>query len=230
MKFPFLALGALVALHPSLSGSQTAVVWDGSQADHFSHDDGAFTLGFQFRATSDLTVTALGAYDYLGDGFATSHTVGIWRADGGDPIATTTLSAGTTASLRGQFRFGDIPGVTLSAGTEYVIGASEFFGATKDIYTGGIPVSAFSVDPNLTFLGARGSGEADGLNFPGVHFDPGSPTTFGANFEFVVVPEPSVAALLAVGGLAGAVALRRRSGSGGGAVVRKDSTLPRRSW
>lgn len=180
-------------------GAQPAVVWDGTRADFFSDHDGPFTLGFQFRASSDIQVTALGAFDYLGDGLATTHQVGLWRAEGGEPLAVALVPAGGEATLLGQFRYMPIAGVSLAAGADYIVAASEFYGQVNDIYAGSVVVSAFSMDPNLTFLGFRVAGEAAGLNFPTVHFEALSPTSFGGSFQFGVVPEPSPSLLLGAG-------------------------------
>jgi hypothetical protein len=192
------ALTLLLAVPGPVTGAETAILWDGSQADFFSDTDGPFTLGFQFRVESNLTVTALGAYDYLGDGFATAHAVGLWTVDGGAPIATVTIPAGAGGSLDGQFRYQAIPGISLFANTEYIIGASELFGTINDIY-GSVPVLAFSPSSAISFQGSRGAGEAPGLVFPTRYIEPLSPTTFGANFQYVVVPEPSTWALLGLG-------------------------------
>lgn len=189
-------LTLLTTIPISLPGAQPAILWDGSQADFFSDTDGPFTLGFQFRVESDITVTALGAFDYLGDGFVTPHIIGIWTLAGGAPIATATVPFGTVGSLVGQFRYVDIPGISLSANTEYIIGASEYYGSTSDLYAGAVPVPAFSTPSAVTFLGQRGAGEAPGLVFPTVHFDAFSPATFGASFQFVSIPEPSTWVLL----------------------------------
>ena len=199
MNRNLLSLTLLAALSASLSAAQPAIVWDGSQADFFSDTDGPFTLGFQFRVESDITITALGTFDYLGDGLVMPHHVGVWALGGGTPLARATVPAGSGGSLSGQFRYVNVAGISLSAGTEYVIGASDFYGSINDLYAGSVPVSAFSTPSAVTFLGARGAGEAPGLVFPAVHFDALSPTTFGANFQFVTVPEPSTAALFGWG-------------------------------
>lgn len=60
MKTFIIFLTVLATFSVSLLGAQPAIEWDGSQANFFSDDDGPFTLGFQFRAESDITVTALG--------------------------------------------------------------------------------------------------------------------------------------------------------------------------
>jgi hypothetical protein len=199
MKTFILLFTILAAIPISLPGAQPAILWDGSQANFFSDVDGPFTVGFQFRVESDITVTALGAFDYLGDGFVTPHIVGLWTLAGGAPIATATVPSGTAGSLVGQFRYVSTSGISLSANTEYIIGASEFYGTVNDIYAGSVPVPAFSTASEVTFMGARGAGEAPGLVFPTVHFEPLSPTTFGANFQFEIVPEPSTGALLGCG-------------------------------
>jgi hypothetical protein len=199
MKISVLFLSFFAVGSFSLRGAQPAIVWDGSHADFFSDVDGPFTLGFQFRVQSDITVTALGVFDYLGDGFVTPHSIGIWTLAGGAPIATCTVPAGNAGSLVGQFRYVNTPGITLSANTEYIIGASELYGTANDIYAGSVSVQDFSTSSEIAFLGFRGAGEEAGLVFPTRQFDALSPTTFGANFQFVTVPEPSTWALLGGG-------------------------------
>lgn len=198
-----LMLAALLGmLAPGGAIAQSAIEWDGGHAQFFSDDDGPFTLGFQFRAETDLVVSALGAFDYQGDGFAAEHPVGLWTADGGTLLASAVVPAGTAGSLQGQFRFAGIPGLTLSAGTEYVVGAAGFFGTVGDLYAGSVPVNAFTMAGGVTYLGYRDSGERPGLNFPTAHWDALSPATFGANFQFVAIPEPAPWALLSLGLLA----------------------------
>lgn len=201
MKALFASLFLLSIVPVRLPGAQPAIAWDGSQADFFSDVDGPFTLGFQFRVHSDITVTSLGVFDYFGDGFTTPHRIGIWTLDGGEPIATATVAAGPAGSLFGQFRYVDVPGISLSAGNDYIIGASDLYGADNDIYAGSVPVQMFSMPPELSFQGFREAGEAPGLVFPNVHFEPLSPTTFGANFQFVTIPEPSTLGSLGCGSL-----------------------------
>jgi len=167
------------------AASLPAVNWNGSQAVFFSDNDGPFTLGFRFRADSDLKITALGAFDYLGDGLATTHIVGIWPTNGGAPLATVTIPSGTNAPLLGAFRYATVSNVMLSAHTEYIIGASDFYGEDADIYP--YDPQGFSTAPGVTFLRARESSDelTGGLLFPDDEYNPGSP--LAVNFQFVSV-------------------------------------------
>ena len=95
------ALAALLLLQSVLASpaaaEESAVEWSGSQIDYAG--DGPFTLGFRFRAESDLAVTALGAYDAGRNGLQHTHPIGIWRLEGGDPLVTSVVPA-TTAKVR----------------------------------------------------------------------------------------------------------------------------------
>ena len=203
---------ALLAMIASLpiwlqATPQPAVDWDGLQATFYSDDDGPWVLGFRFRADVDLLVTSLGAFDYLGDGLATAHQIGIWSVDGGSPLAVVTVSSGNDAPLVGAFRYGEITGLPLSVNSEYIIGASDFYGQELDIYPWN--PQAFTTRPGITFLGARESdNQVVGLSFPDREYSPGSP--LAANFQFEIIPEPSGILLLGVG-LSWVIAVKRRA-------------------
>jgi hypothetical protein len=190
---PFTSLLALLAgVQMSLqAASLPAVNWDGVQAIFFSDNDGPFTTGFRFRADSDLKISSLGAFDYQGDGLATAHGVGIWSLAGGAPLASVMVPSGTAAALLGAYRYAGIPDLFLRANTEYIIGASDYYGrdtSIHDIY----PWSAqgYSFAPGIRFLAARETdNELVGLVFPEMEENPGAPLT--ANFQFEAVPEPS---------------------------------------
>ena len=203
-------LAVLAALPVTLFGAQPGLHWDGSQGDYFGDDDGPFTVGFRFRAETDFAVTALGAFDYLGDGFSQSHTIGLWDVASGSLMATATVTPGTGAPLVGQFRYMDVAGVTLAANREYIVAASEFYGSTRDLYAS-VPAAAFTMAPGLSYLAPRSAAEAPGLVFP--EFEIGAPFSgvFGANLQVTAVPEPSTCVLFAAGlGWGGAVWARSR--------------------
>jgi hypothetical protein len=92
--FSLLAL-ASVTLH----AAEPALLWDGLNADLFSDDDGPFTIGFQFRTQTDIRVTALGAFDHLGDGFIDAHAAGIWTVGNESPLITANIPGPCTWML-----------------------------------------------------------------------------------------------------------------------------------
>lgn len=202
MKMPLPLFAAFVAFPCFMHGAQSALLWDGAKADYFGDDDGPFTLGFRFHSETDFQVTALGAFDYLGDGFTQSHLIGLWEASSRSLVVTATIGPGTGGALDGQFRYVGIPGVSLSANTEYIVAGSDFYGSVQDVY-GSVPAEAFTMTPGLTYLGPQSAGEAAGLVFPELQIGAPLSGIFGANFQFTVVPEPSTWGLLSVGGLLG---------------------------
>src|SRR5438045_2589426 len=120
MKSLAIVSGLVAASILSLQATpQPAMNRDGSKAIFFSDNDCPFTTGFRFHPESDVKVTALGAFDYLGDGLATPHQVAIWSANGGKLLATATVTSGTTSPLLGAFRYATISDLSLTANTEY---------------------------------------------------------------------------------------------------------------
>jgi hypothetical protein len=98
----------------------------------------------------------------------------------------------------------------LSANTEYIIGASDYYGqdtSIHDIYPWG--AQGYSLASGVTFLAARESdNESFGLLFPNSEASPGAPLT--ANFQFVAVPEPSTF-LLAFASISGLLVMKIRA-------------------
>jgi hypothetical protein len=200
MKSLFCALSLLASLPVATHAAEPALLWDGLNADLFSDDDGPFTIGFQFRTQTDIRVMALGAFDHLGDGFIDAHTVGIWAVGNESPLFTVTIPAGAGTSVVGAFRYVDIDGFTLAANTDYIVAASGFYGSVRDLYAGSVSILDYSTSPEIRFEGSRGAAEGPGLNYPTGFREPLSPTTFGANFQFTTIPEPSTWILLVLGG------------------------------
>ena len=81
------------------------------------------TRGWLFTVHRDLKVTAIGLWDHLSDGFASSHAVTIATADGDMSLVSTSIPAGTSAAERGRsqgpgiFRYRCIEPTLLSAGS-----------------------------------------------------------------------------------------------------------------
>ncbi len=180
------------------------------------------TKGWAFDNTSPsspgnyVAITQLGVFDSLGDGLANAHAIGIWSANG-TLLASTTIPAGTAASLVDGYRYMPISPVLIPArnSTNYstaitLIAAAYLTGDADDLVTpNGVygvgftaPVFPTSYDSSQS-LGFYGLGS--GLPFPGQHFPPpegeGNPPFLEVNFQFniIQVPEPSVSVLLAPG-------------------------------
>ena len=145
-------------------------------------------------------VTDLGVFDSGGNGLATSHEVGLWT-DGGTLLASTTLAAGTGATLDGHFRYAAIGAITLTAGSIYRVGASDL--ANGDVYSWN---NNGETTNGITLMGDRWD-RGSGLLFP---FQTDNVSVLvGGNFR-AVVPEPGTLALVALGGLL-VLSRRRRS-------------------
>ena len=167
--------------------------------------DPPYTLGFEFAANSNISVTAVGVFDATGTGLADSYPVGIW-----DTNETLLGSAVVPSGVGdGQFCFAPMPPVDLIAGQRYWIGALY----TDDNDSIVFPMEAldFSTDPAISFIQNAYSGNA-WLSFPSSTTS-SSPAYFGPNFIFEptgsLVPEPGSVTLLLLGG-AGLLTVRRR--------------------
>jgi hypothetical protein len=165
-----------------------------------------FTYGFHFTPVVDVVVDSLGFYDFGLDGLAAGHRVGIWTS-GGSLLASTTVTTANSTLLgpvvnNGQFRFTQIAGLHLDAGTDYVFGAA-IEGASDVWYAGGTNIS-FS--PSLVTVSSTGVFTPGNFVFPnqtiGNRYAAGS-------FTASAVPAPS-GVILACLGVAGTFGLRRR--------------------
>jgi hypothetical protein len=170
-----------------------------SNPNVFTDGDGPWTLGFSFTATQNLTVTALGAFDYLGNGFIDAHQVGIWDSNG-TLLASTSLSS--LNPLLNGFRYADIAGLSLASGNSYTIGASNF--GVNDAYAYN---STITPSAGITYDSARYLHGAALINPITTGTSGGY---FGANFLISsAVPEPGTWAMMLIGFGGMGVALRR---------------------
>ena len=80
------------------------------------------SFGFVFTPRSDIVVSSLGFFDYLGDGLGESHKVGIFDSTG-TVLSSAVVSAGTNSQWVDDFRYTDIAPLTLKAGHSYTIAA-----------------------------------------------------------------------------------------------------------
>jgi hypothetical protein len=163
------------------------------------------TLGFAFSVDRTRTVTALGAFDDLGDGFLFDVPVGIWDADG-DLLASTVIAKGSGGELDGSFRFNSIAPLTLTAGAHYVVGAfyAGDFASSLDTGFGGAGVIA----PHVHIDGDRFAGSGV-FAFPDE--TSGTPGAWlGGNFRLADgAPEPASWALMIAGFAMAGACLRR---------------------
>ena len=100
-----------------------------------------WNLGYLFTANQNVSVTALGTYDYNQDGFSQDQQVGLWTSSG-VLIASTYVS--NSDPLTGFWRFHNITPVNLVSGQSYVVGSQGGEGYTW--FTNGMAVA-----PQITF-------------------------------------------------------------------------------
>jgi hypothetical protein len=80
------------------------------------------TLGWEFEANSNITVTSLGFFDVGSDGLLTSHEVGLWTS-AGTLLGSVTVTPGSTPD--GGFYYEDLASpINLTSGNSYRIAAN----------------------------------------------------------------------------------------------------------
>ena len=188
--------------------------------------DGGFagTVGTSFNVgVSDLLVTSLGFYDgpnssvanaagAFGDGLLEEHQVGIYNSSG-TLLASTTIPAGTSAALVGEFRYLTLPSpITLLAGQSYTIAGQipTEQGANSDVWRNDGVNKVFTFGGGLT---RDNSGDSAGnvpRAFSGPPINPlyldgvfQSPNTVGAgyaagSYQYTILPPPILLAITGV--------------------------------
>jgi len=150
-----------------------------------TNNSGPWVLGFEFTVgAAGGTVSGLGAFDNLGDGFLNDHIVCLWTSAGALLASTNVTSSDPLDLITGTsdgFRYAAITPITLTAGN-YVVAASDWLG---DVYAFDAP--GFSILPGFSYVTDRYE-STSGLVFP----TQGTTATngyFGANLQISDAPE-----------------------------------------
>lgn len=169
--------------------------------------------GFQFQPNRDILVTQLGMFDYNGDGFVNTHSVGLW-SELGALLTSVVLTPNDPGFLLDGFRYHDITPLRLESGTYFRIAADYASGPDEDKSDSDIlPLDTHVFSTDITWLNSAGAGASTaGLEFPwGLGASTGNQPSaiLGPNFLFEPVPEPSTWILLSFG-LIGLAVFKKR--------------------
>jgi hypothetical protein len=210
-RIKILAFAALLFLGglTNAGHSSTAIQIDVGANPLVAFDD-EFVFGWEFLVQVPIQLHHIGLFDAGADGFERPWKVNIWSLDG---LGTNSIDFGSGTLTENGFSFvetfvelgpdGGVHGPTLQPG-RYVIAAGGLSFGDGD---GGVaddlmPAQAAAIltDPVITFVQSRSGMNTlhdEDLVFPDTA-EPGL-KYFGPNFQFDVVPEPSVPLLLTLG-------------------------------
>ena len=207
---PKAIVGVLTAIAALASNCAVALILDIVGGGIAGGDSRSGTIGWSFHLDVPAVVVALGYWDEGGDGLVDAHPVGLWKLDGtldGNLQTQTTVTNAspiTIASVSGLgvWRFQPLVVPQQLAPGDYVLGGF-YPGGSLDLFR--FAGTSFETLPGITYTGARDQQFAPGLAFPlPVNQPPGA--YFGPT---LLTPEPSTAALLAIGLTAFALGKRR---------------------
>jgi lysophospholipase L1-like esterase len=161
------------------------------------------SIGWSFTVNKDILVTKLGFLNGAATGGVAgrTHEVGIFDADTQQLLASTTVANGDLDSTE-QFNYTNLTQqLRLVSGKNYVIAGVTNGDPWFYNVSGLANASEIELGTSARYFNQDGSDPS--LYFPGNQFGSAIATGFyGPNFQFVSVPEPSVAVLLATGLLA----------------------------
>ena len=208
MKIQKLATAALAASLAAISVAQGPAVSNTTGGSTFSSFDSThMTIGWGFTVgNTNIIVSALAIWDDGGDGLASDAQVGIWDADTGVLMGSTTVLMLDPIDGTDGFRYHAVTPFQLTALTRYNIGAEIVIPGAPgtNFYKSSVP--SITVDPLITFTNARRNLTMEGFS---------NPTTtsvgngrFGPNMTIAAVPEPGT--FLALGAGLALLAIRRR--------------------
>lgn len=198
-------IAAWASAPPARAESSLALTFAGGSMNRTSSN---LMAGWRFALDRTIDVDGLGVWDYLGDGLAQDHLVGIWTDDG-RILGSGHVKAGTAHPLEDGFRMACTPTITLAKGSTYRIAAFYDLDNTDALITVN---AAATAAPGISFLGRAFELYSGGFAFPSGINDLAPAGNFGPMFRFrssSAVPEPAGLLLLPIGG-GGAFLLRRK--------------------
>jgi hypothetical protein len=155
------------------------------------------SLGWRFDVLQSVTVEGLGWFDENADGLQNAHQVGIW-SPAGVLLVDTTVPAGTTTPLDGQFRTAAVTPIVLTPGNGYIVGGQSFALSTDserlacgnpDGISACFPVLAQTLDPRVQWTAATFSTMSTFVRPAMVGVS--SQGYYGPSFSVQAIPEPS---------------------------------------
>ena len=163
------------------------------------------TVGWTFEPTTDIDVTALGAFGYAVQGSGNME-VGLWNASG-------TLLASNTVAVTGSSGdtvYSSITPLLLLAGQTYYLGARSpntiyFYLVGPGTDGGGSAMMSPEIQLGMVASNANGF-----FAFPGTIEGQSGDAVVAPNFLYQAVPEPSMAGLLESGVAVALVTIRQR--------------------
>lgn len=208
-----IALACLIAITGSSAAFASPAITSFDNPSIFV--GGNFLVGYQFTATNNQNVTALGYYDQDQNGLAVSHNVGIYDL-GGNLLASSAVGPGSY--LLSGFRYVDLASAfNLTVGSQYRI--------------------AGTTEGNDGWVFQAQNIATNGISYDGSYFQNGSSLAFPAiqasDREYMTVnfltaagavPEPSTWAMMLLGFGAIGFATRRRREKGQSQNIRLSHT------
>lgn len=184
LKFFFLACFSFslsILPNSAFCADEEALTFDslGTGSDYYQ---GTYSLGWRFKANSNIRVTALGFYDDLRNGLAASHEVGIYEVDTCNLVVSTTVQPSDPLEGTGFFRYHSVTPVTLTSGKDYYVAA-----VTNGYDDYAIAVSTMVANAALNYWGFAIYGNTQTtstLQCPNGSAQQGFKGDYGPNFKF----------------------------------------------
>ncbi|MEZ5565379.1 MAG: hypothetical protein R3F24_07610 [Gammaproteobacteria bacterium] len=202
---------AVVVMAPPSGGADTLLFYNEPMSPEGGRPLHQSLLGWTFFPTTAITITHLGLFDDYSDGFDIAHPIGLFRLDDGAELASGVVSAGLVDPLVDEFRYVDVPDVTLVSGVEYVLSyyTNDPEGISYDYQAFPLGLGV-GHDPAIALGYSRVQSGAPGLGIPSIQTFQGA-YFVGPNALFTVVPIPGAVWMFASALATIGIARRRRS-------------------